>query len=518
MFARFVRISAALACVAALLPLRPAAAADDASELLAKHQAYVGWHEGDGVVKTLRETGTAAGSDGKTVATLTQLRYGVAQRRTVVSDNGTSARGFTGTIYWSTGTNGFTLRPVGEVIKALFDQDALFGELTVLMTPTVLRHEQVDGVDTVVLRLTSPLGFPMDVYEDPTTGAYKRAVVDPDGKYELFYNGLGYTEQSGKRFLTTYHIGSNKTINTYTSIEINPTLSPDELRPPKQTATWTFGEGTSPVEYVEESPNEVFPSGEPRILIDVVVNGVKGKFVLDTGAGVTAITEGFAKRINAKRITSTELSGIGGSTAASVYQVDTIAVGPSVLHNVYISSGLHDDFDPGVGVVGLIGYDLLAGAIVDLNLDAGTLRIMDPAKVEPDQSKGIVVHADFSDQHIKVPMKLNGKFNVIATLDTGNPINVLFSKDLVQHEGLLFLVDPEQIGSSRYGGGVGGVEIEHCGRLGALDLGPISYKPVPACDSEFETRNEILVGLDFMKNFNYVFDYPDGIMVMTPRK
>jgi hypothetical protein len=518
MFARLVRVSVAFACIAVLLPLRPVVAADDAAELLAKHQAYVGWHEGDGVVKTLKESGTVVGGDGKQVATITQLRYGVAQRRTIVSDRGLTARGFTGSIYWSTGSNGFTLRPVGEVIKALFDQDALFGELTSLMTPTVLRHEQVDGVDTVVLRLTSPLGFPMDVYEDPTTGAYKRAVVDPDGKYEVFYNGLAYTEQSGKRFLSTYHVGSSKTISTFSSIEVNPAIEPDELRPPKQTATWTFGDGTAPVEYVEESPNEVFPSGVPRILIDVVINGVKGRFILDTGAAVTAITEGFAKRIGAKQITSSTLGGIGGSVSANIYKVDTIAIGPSVLHNVLISSGLRDDFDPGVGVVGLIGYDLLAGAVVDLNLDAGTLRLMDPEKVEPDQSKGIVVHADFSDQHIRVPMKLNGKFDVIATLDTGNPINVLFSKDLVQHEGLLFLVDPEQIGSSRYGGGVGGVEIEHCGRLGALDLGPISYKPVPACDSEFETRNEILVGLDFMKNFNYVFDYPEGIMVMSPRK
>jgi hypothetical protein len=41
---------------------------------------------------------------------------------------------------------------------------------------------------------------------------------------------------------------------------------------------------------------------------------------------------------------------------------------------------------------------------------------------------------------------------------------------------------------------------------------------VPACESTYETRNDILVGLDFMKSFNYVFDYPDGIVMMTPRK
>jgi hypothetical protein len=115
-------------------------------------------------------------------------------------------------------------------------------------------------------------------------------------------------------------------------------------------------------------------------------------------------------------------------------------------------------------------------------------------------------------------MKLNDKYDVIALLDSGNPLNVLFSRDLITRDHLTFFVDPNQLGSTRYGGGVGGYEVEHCGRLSSLNLGPISYRPVPACYSSYESRNEILVGLDFMKNFNYVFSYPDGIVVMIPRK
>jgi hypothetical protein len=115
-------------------------------------------------------------------------------------------------------------------------------------------------------------------------------------------------------------------------------------------------------------------------------------------------------------------------------------------------------------------------------------------------------------------MKINDKYDVIATLDSGNPLNVLFSSELIARDHLTFLVDPSQLGSTRYGGGIGGVEIEHCGKLTSLNLGPIAYRPVPACYSGFETHYEILVGLDFMKNFNYVFSYPDGIVVMIPRK
>ncbi len=58
----------------------------------------------------------------------------------------------------------------------------------------------------------------------------------------------------------------------------------------------------------------------------------------------------------------------------------------------------------------------------------------------------------------------------------------------------------------------------HCGRLKSLTLGPVRYTTPIACDSQSFARNEILVGLDFMRPFNFVFDYPDGIIVMIPRK
>jgi predicted aspartyl protease len=513
MIDRVLRTAAAVAWSGALLlPLPSRAAGEDAAALLAKHQAYVGWHIGDGVVKTLRATGTVT-RDAKTVGTLTLLRFGIAMRRTFVDDQGLeNASGFTGSVYWTSGSNGFTVQPVGEVARYLYDQEAISGELTGQMTPQLLRHEQVDGTDTAVLRLSSQVGFPMDVYVDPATGAYKRVVIDPDGKYETAFNGISYAEVDGKHFIATYHVNDSKYITSYTKFEVNvPGLALDDLRPPKQTASWTFAEGSTPV--------ELTTGNFPRIYIDAVMNGVKGRFVLDTGAGATVILDSFARQIGAKPVGKTTIMGASGAAKANLYRLDTIAVGPSVLHNVVVTSGLFEEFKNYEDAVGLIGFDLLAGAIVDLDLDAKTLRVYDPTRVAPDQTKGIVVHADLSTHLMRVPMKLNDKYDVIASLDSGNPLNVLFSRDLITRDHMPFFVDPYQLGSTRYGSGVSGaIVIEHCGKLSALQLGPISYKPVPACDSTFESRNEILVGLDFMKAFNYVFDYPDGIIMMTPRK
>jgi len=58
-------------------------------------------------------------------------------------------------------------------------------------------------------------------------------------------------------------------------------------------------------------------------------------------------------------------SGLGGSAKAGLYRVDTIGIGPSTLHDVIIYSGLPEDLFREEGVDGLIGFDMLGGAIVD---------------------------------------------------------------------------------------------------------------------------------------------------------
>ena len=490
------------------LPARPALAADDPAALMAEHAAYVGWHAGDGVVKTLRATGRTT-RDGKARGTFTSLRYGIAYREQYLNSEGLRYDlGFTGSVPWTSSANGFTIRPLGEAVRAMFATDALFAETTATpeFSPALHGNEKVDGVECAVVRLTSQTAFPIDVYIDPATGAYRRAVVDPDGKYEVSYDGLAYTEVGGKRFLSEWHHGDSKTRFAYTNIVPNAPLDPDELRPPKQVASWTFGDAPAKIEYSDQPA--------PRVYVDVVMNGVNGKFILDTGSAGTAVVDSFARRAGAKRFTTTTIGGIGDDTAkANVFRVDSLQVGGSTLHDLIITSGLDEEDFQREGAVGIIGFDLFAASIADLNFDTKTLRLVDPAKVQPEGSAGLVVRVDLSDGHIRTPMRLDDKFDVIATLDSGNPADVLFSRDLIKRNHLDFVSS-----STRYGYGIGGSEIEHCGKLKSLALGPVRYTTPVACDSPSFTRNEVLVGLDFMRAFNYIFAYPDATIVMIPRK
>jgi hypothetical protein len=109
-------------------------------------------------------------------------------------------------------------------------------------------------------------------------------------------------------------------------------------------------------------------------------------------------------------------------------------------------------------------------------------------------------------------MVIDGKINVNALLDSGNPDAVLYSPDLVKKQHLNIL------GEEAYAGGVGGYEIVRCGTLQNLAIGPIQYVGQGACESASFSGDDILVGFDFLKHFNIVFDYPQAQLILEPIK
>ncbi len=486
----------AAVCAVAFLPVC-ARAADDAAALLAKHAAYAGWTGGDGTIRTLRETG-AATRDGKTVAVLRRLQSGQIYRESATHSGGVFDRGFTGRVFWQSNVNGFTTRTVGDAVKALATDIEVANEELTRFPATVRGHETIDGVSTTIVRVTPDAGLPVDVYIDPQSGAYKRLTIDPDGKYEQDVDVLADTDVVGGK--TTY---------AYTNIEINTEISADELHPPPAVATWTFGPAAQSTPIVVQ---------DRQILLDATVNGHPGRFLFDTGASETVLTDSFARLVGAKPRGHSYVSGIGGGIRANVYRVETLAIGPNTLHDLTVATGLEEREQREEHIDGLIGFDLLAGAIVDLDLDASTVRLYDPASMAPDHTQGITLRIDLSGGSPAVAMIAGGRIPVNAIIDSGDSFFVAFSSQLVSRGRLKFFSRPDSLANELQFVGVNGHETDACGSLESLELGPISYRPVPACMSASMSNNDVLVGFDFFKAFNYVFDYPDGEILLSPRK
>ncbi|MDQ2992218.1 MAG: retropepsin-like domain-containing protein [Candidatus Eremiobacteraeota bacterium] len=495
------RILSSLLAVALLASLAPAARADDAASLLAKHRAYVGWQFGDGTVTSYKATGqSTSDSAGKpeVYRTLTLLQLGAIFRKTQHSPKigRDTANGFTGNIFWESDMNGFTHPIAGDALNLQASQAILFNEGTTALPGTLHGSATIDGIACTIVRVTPEHGDAIDLYIDPSTGAYKRAVIDPDGTYETPIDILAYSDVlPGKKIISKFKGQHSKYTTEYTSFQGNVPVAIPDLHPPSPIASWTFA---------NPQPFHVTITDD-RVYFDATVNGAKGRFILDTGNGVgMSFTKSFADRAGIKSLEGGRAFGIGGGVDIQYGTVKSFVVGGNTL------SGAIADFDDSrLDADGIIGYTMLAGVISRLSYSNSTLTIEDPS-TDVTSVQGIHTIIDLSGGQPAIPMKLDGKIDVLATLDSGNPLYVAFGKDIIFKYGV------RMIRGELLAAGVGGYEVEECGHIDELSVGPIRFQTPSSCVSPAFTGRDVLVGFSFMKNFDFVFDYPHVGMVMTP--
>lgn len=503
-----------LATLLLVVPMAPGAVrADDAQSLLAKHKAFVGWQYGDGSVQSLRLESAYTDASGKVTQHVAESYLGLASRSDYESSadyhNGASS-GFTGRIFWTTSENGFTAPITGDTAKYLLTQNVIFSEGSTELPAALQGSATINGKSVSILRITMNGALPFDVYEDPETGAYLRAVVDPGGAYELTINISSYADLGpGKKMIGSWSYGDSKGKYTYTKLQLNPSVAPNDLHPPAPSATWTFANS-------QPFPIKVTPT---RIYVDAKINGVPGRFILDTGASNIALTDDFANRANVKTIDHSKEFGIGGVTKDLVREADTLELGGNTLSHVLLSS-LNITFNDAGNFEkpdGLIGFDVFGGAIVDLTLSNQTMRITDPsAGPAAAPQGGVAVPVDLSDLVPRVAANVDGKLPITAMLDTGGSNLVLISSE-AEHHGVALLANRQGfLGANAGIGGIGGGELTVCGPMARITVGPFNYTGTEACESRGLGLHDGLIGFDFLRHFDYIFDYPHGALYMIP--
>ena len=499
MHARIGSFACGVAVIATLISARADAFSQDAQaqDLLAKHRTYVGWQFGDGTFSSMRITGRISDETGKITESFEMLSKGLVYHNAYTErklGNVTEHRGFTGNLFWSSDINGFTTPVYGDYAKYLASFTLLQQEGTTELPATFVQNKMVDGKSAGVVRVTLENGDPIDLYVDRATGAYLRATIDPDGSYETTIHILSYRDVlPGKKMIASYRIDDDKDVHTYETFEPNAAITDEQLHPPGATASWAFGGQDS----------FSISLTHYRILVDASVNGVMGRFILDTGADAIVLDDRFADRANAPALRGNGEAGtMYGAVKTRVRRVDALGLGGATLHNVLVYSEDFRDRDyrglDRTGYDGLIGYDLFAGAVVKLDVYASKMTILDPS-TDLSAMRGLPLLVDISGGVPAVPMTLNKSIAVNALLDTGNPGIVFMSPELAKKHHLPIA----SLG---------------CGHLETLTIGPITYAGQAVCVADFPSTGDMLLGYDFLKHFDYVFDYPHGRLFMTPNK
>jgi tetratricopeptide (TPR) repeat protein len=287
-----------------------------------------------------------------------------------------------------------------------------------------------------------------------------------------------------------------------------------------------------------------FEATDNRPIIQIRVNGQKEplNFVLDTGSGMSVISEQTAKRLGIKAVARGGLARAvgGGGKFEIVYGfLESIEIGNSKISHVPVY--IRKFFDSQLPVDGYLGLSVVSKFLT--SIDYGTRRMSLVRQAQTDEVESwttirrpenlqTLIPVAPNDGAVEVPLRttssgfLSGEVgldgfnkNVNFIIDTAASITVI-SEKLSQEEQLLDLLQPSKM---RVFGAAGVTEDVKLLQLPRLSLGLSRLEKINAAVLDMEPVNETagftqsgILGGNFLRHFRIYFDFARGAMRLEP--
>ncbi|MEN3326694.1 MAG: hypothetical protein V7638_1501 [Acidobacteriota bacterium] len=288
-----------------------------------------------------------------------------------------------------------------------------------------------------------------------------------------------------------------------------------------------------------------FEATDNRPILKVRINGGKDplSFVLDTGSGMSVISDETAKRLGIKPVARGGVAravGGGGKFEIVYGYINSIELGGARVENVPVY--IRKFFDTNIPVDGYLGLSVVSKFLAAI--DYGTRRMSlirqnQTDSVEPwtivRRPEGILTLAPIapnSEGTVEVPLRttssgfLSGEVTLEGfertinfIIDTAASITVV-SEKLSQEEQLLDLLQPSKM---RVFGAAGVTDDVKLLQLPRLSLGLTKLEKINAAVLDMEPVNETagftqsgILGGNFLRHFRIYFDFARGTMRLEP--
>jgi predicted aspartyl protease len=277
------------------------------------------------------------------------------------------------------------------------------------------------------------------------------------------------------------------------------------------------------------------PDAPPGLTVKVLDGGlllvrprVNGKavswFLLDTGNGAaTAVTPAVADRLGLPLFGGVTLHGFGGSAGSRFRAADRLTLGPVTLHRPVLAELPQAVADAlgdvaGYEIGGVVGWDVFARAVVEVDYEAGRVAVHDPAGYKP--PAGVAwERVLFNSRRPCVSATFEGKHRGLFMFDTGFQGGVILNHPAVEAWGLLRGRET----APRQGFGVGGVHEVRVGPATAFRAfgrerdqvkAEFAAGPGGGVDDPYTAGT---FGLPALGPGTVVFDYPNRRIGFVPR-
>ncbi len=299
-----------------------------------------------------------------------------------------------------------------------------------------------------------------------------------------------------------------------------------------QAAKFRYDNATSTHQWLSESKTTQIPFTllSELIIVPVSINESEQlNFVFDTGAGATVILE--SSKTQALILASDgklDISG-GGEGFKSIANLvpdievtlgDIKLIDQTIIHLPISSVPFFKDTDA-VFFDGIIGYDFLKRFIVKIDYDKEIITLsekLDFANNEIKHDKSwqrlpISIEGNMSYVSVDAQLGANQKTPLKLLIDTG--FSGTFEIAQIKHEELSA---PYYQSRTQ---GLNGYSTIHVSNSQSLSLGRYSKNDVPVLynmSTDEEVENSELLGNQFLKHFNMIFDYRNEQLFIKPNQ
>jgi len=362
--------------------------------------------------------------------------------------------------------------------------------------------------NAVALRLTEPGGLvPATLWIDRRTWLPSRLSVPYErGAYTAAYSD--YREALGMRlpFTVETRYGS-ASVRHVEAVAVLPAAQADFAAPPPVPPA-RF-DPSVPARLGLRRGTPFGPSTPGHLFAEAAVDGAPaGWFLLDSGADGMMIDAALADRLGLPVVGRTRTIGADGRPREATYRrARSFRVGRLAFDNpLFLALDLSgNNAPPGATRSGVIGYDVLARAVIEFARGGEWATVCDPATYRL-PAPGRWQPLDFLDLAPAVTTRFEGGRTGLFQIDTGAAGTVDFYRQYVESERLLAGRETREVESA----GAGGAFTMREGRIGWFALGDRRFANV---DAGFRTNfsregGAGIVGRALMAPFLVVFDYP----------
>lgn len=419
------------------------------------------------------------------------------------------SRGFDGTELWETDWSGVP-------ISLTFEENDLVTLVVALRTHawlaedgplTILRESVLDGGDVeLVVRPKDGL-LEQTVVIDGSTWLPASARIDYSaGRIEMEFSD--WRSVAGFMYpfrLSVDHAGIDESIDV---VDIRPVDPLDQKFAPPE---WSYNDDAS-FDAGIPATIEVRRAPSGHLLVRPLVEGSDvGWFILDSGSGAMVLDTSVADKLELADLGRILVSGVGGTESAAIRGKASLSLGPVTIEDLIFVELDLSPFGPlfGVELGGIVGFDLFMRCVVELDVEALTVRLSDPSKYE--LASGEWLELVLSQRHPTVRVKYEGDRSGRFRIDTGAVGPVVFHSPAVEQ---LILLDGRDVRPVQVAG-VGGTSDLRQGKLDWLEFGGYRWENLNAAFSLAKIgpfADPYLIGnlsQTFLEPFVLVTDYPN---------